>query len=301
MNHQPPSIRLRDVGVKFCLAYDRHRGVKDLCKDLLQGRLLEPRRWHDALRHVDLEIGEGDVVGVIGRNGSGKTTLLRVIGGMLAPNSGLVDVQGRVSALLSIGAGADLQLSGRENIRFQGLLHGFGHERIDALVPQIEEFAELGEFLDVPLKFYSNGMISRLGFAIVLALEPDILLIDEVLSVGDLAFRRKAESAMDELLSRARCQVIVTHDLSLVREHCTLGMLLEGGRIAAFGDPNEIVDRYEEMSGVTDDRRLAQAVTSRAQEAEQVRKVVAERGATSSAVALGRTRGSRVGGESPDS
>jgi lipopolysaccharide transport system ATP-binding protein/teichoic acid transport system ATP-binding protein len=271
------SIRLRDVGVEFRLAYDRQRGMRDLCKDLFRGRLLGARRWHEALCQVDLDIGDGDVVGVIGRNGSGKTTLLRVIGGMLAPSSGSVEVRGRVSALLSIGAGADLQLSGYENIRFQGLLHGLSHERIDVLIPQIAEFAELGEFLDVPMRFYSNGMISRLGFAIVLALEPDILLIDEVLSVGDLAFRRKAESAMDELLSKARCQVIVTHDLSMVRTHCTHGLLLERGRVAAFGDPAEIVDRYEEASQLSDDQRLKKAVRSRAQEAARVRQVIAER------------------------
>lgn len=275
----PPAtrVRLRDVSVRFRLAYDRQRGVRDFCADLLRRRRLEPPRWHAALEQVDFELSEGDVVGVIGRNGSGKTTLLRVIGGMLAPNHGSVKVEGRVSSLLSIGAGADLRSSGHENIRFQGLLHGLGSSEIDELVPRIAEFAELGEFLDVPMQFYSNGMISRLGFAIVLALDPDILLIDEVLSVGDLAFRRKAESAMEDLLSKARCQVIVTHDLALVRGHCNRCLMLEGGRVEAFGESGEVVDRYEEMSAAIAAGRLERVGAEREQEATRVR-AIADRG-----------------------
>ena len=271
-----PRIRLRDVSVRFRLAYDRQRGVRSLCAAFLRGRRLEPRRWHAALEAVDFELSEGDVVGVIGRNGSGKTTLLRVIGGMLAPNQGSVEVEGRVSSLLSIGAGADLRSSGRENIRFQGLLHGLGSSEIEEIVPRIAEFAELGEFLDVPMQYYSNGMISRLGFAIVLALDPDILLIDEILSVGDLAFRRKAESAMEELLSKARCQVLVTHDLALVRGHCNRCLMLEGGRVEAFGDPDEVVDRYEEMSAAIATGRLERVESEREQEATRVRAISAD-------------------------
>ena len=275
MSARTTRVRLRDVAVRFRLAHDRQRGIGDFGRDLLRGRLFERRSWHTALEGIDLELGDGDIVGVIGRNGSGKTTLLRVIGGMIAPNDGTVDVQGRISSLLSIGAGADLQSSGRRNIWFQALLHGLDADRIETLVPRIVEFAELGDLIDVPMKFYSSGMISRLGFAIVLALEPDILLVDEILSVGDLAFRRRAESAMDDLLSRSRCQIIVTHDLALVREHCTRCLLLDAGKIVALGDPSEVADHYEEASNAIEAGRLSGVARSREQELDRTRSFVA--------------------------
>ena len=170
MSVRTTRVRQHDVAVRFRLAHDRQRGIGDFGRDLLRGRLFERRSWHTALEGIDLELGDGDIVGVIGRNGSGKTTLLRAIGGMIAPNDGTVDVQGRISSLLSIGAGADLQSSGRRNIWFQALLHGLDADRIETLVPRIVEFAELGDLIDVRMKFYSSGMISRLGVAIVLAL-----------------------------------------------------------------------------------------------------------------------------------
>ena len=245
-----PSIRMRDVTIRFPFSYDRVRTMRDRTANALR-RLLSPRRTHrkkrefEALRRVSLDMGKGDVVGVIGPNGSGKTTLLRVVAGIYHPDEGHVATEGKISSLLSLGTGFNNNLTGRDNIRIGGYLMGLSEKAVDERLPEIIAFAELKDFIDVPLKFYSSGMIGRLGFSIVMAMNPDILLIDEVFAVGDLAFRRKSEKIIDNLLQKTHCQLIVTHNLPFVRNHCTRALYIAGGSVIDDGDPQAVAARYE--------------------------------------------------------
>lgn len=201
-------------------------------------------RHFEALKGVSLQIREGDIVGVIGPNGSGKSTLLRTIGGIYRPDLGSVETFGTVSTLLSLGTGFDNRLSGLDNIRMNGLILGVPKDELEAKIAMIEEFAEIGEHIRMPMKYYSSGMISRLSFSIVLAMQPDILLLDEVFSVGDIQFQRKGARAMHELLGRAACQVIVTHNLDFVRKHCNRAIYVRGGSLEEDGSPATVVPRY---------------------------------------------------------
>ncbi len=248
-------VRINDLSIRFRLNYDRSHSLGDWIREsaLRVVRARRPRMF-TALEGIDLVIRDGDVLGVIGPNGCGKSTLLRTISGIYRPDQGEVHTEGQVSTLLSLGTGFDNRLHGLDNIRLNGLLMGMSHAEIDAAIPDIVAFAEIGDHIDVPMKYYSSGMISRLSFAIVLAMQPDILLIDEIFSVGDLEFKKKSERAMHDLLTRASCQVLVTHSLSLVREHCTRAIYMRSGRIVLDGEPAEVVARYE-----ADTERLTRA------------------------------------------
>lgn len=239
-------VALRDVMVRFRLSYDKVRTLSDKLREL-GVRLAHGYhpKYFEALHAVNLDVYEGDVVGVIGPNGGGKTTLLRTIGGIYHPDRGSVETHGPISTLLSLGTGFDTRLSGRENIRLSGLILGIPRAELEAKIPMIEEFAAIGEHIHVPMKYYSSGMIARIGFSIVLAMEPDILLIDEVFSVGDLQFSRKSARALRELLERATCQIIVTHSLDYVRDSCTRVIYVRGGTIVADGSPHDVVRTYE--------------------------------------------------------
>jgi ABC-type polysaccharide/polyol phosphate transport system ATPase subunit len=197
-----------------------------------------------ALRDVTFAVPKGSVLGVIGRNGAGKSTLLRTLAGILAPSSGRVVVRGRISPLLSVGLGMQPDLSGRENIRLGALAFGHAPGELDRLSESIAAFAQLGEYVDFPFRTYSAGMKSRLGFAVAVHLDPEILLIDEALTGGDAKFKEKTANKMFELCGDGRTIVIVTHGLSLVRTLATSAMWLHQGRVVEFGDPDDVVSAY---------------------------------------------------------
>jgi ABC-type polysaccharide/polyol phosphate transport system ATPase subunit len=228
------------------MSYDKTRSMRGTLGELRR-RIVDHWRPTEflALDGVSLEIGKGEVLGVIGPNGSGKTTLLRMIMGIYHPDEGRVEVRGRVSAVLALGTGFDLNLSGVDNVRLNGMMLGHSLEEINRKLPAILEFADIGDFVNTPMKYYSTGMISRLSFATVVAMEPDILLVDEMLSVGDLAFAEKSASAMRALLAQASCQVIVSHDLDTIERICTRSIWMLGGRIMADGMPGEVRREYE--------------------------------------------------------
>lgn len=242
-----PDVSLRDVTVRFRMSYDRSLTIPGHLRDLFRRFASGHRpRYFTALDGVTFDLHAGEVVGVIGPNGSGKSTLLRTISGVYAPDAGQVEVTRRVSALLTLGTGFDLNLDGRDNIRLNGLFHGRSLAEIEARMPEIIEFAEVGEFIEQPMKYYSSGMISRLSFAMTLFNEPDVLLIDETLSVGDLAFQQKSKSAMREMLRRSRLQVVVSHDLDFIQTACTRAIALEGGRVVDDGSPGAVVAAYRQ-------------------------------------------------------
>ena len=212
----------------------------------------EPESSVPALRNVSFTIERGEAFGIIGRNGSGKSTLLKIISGILKPTSGRIVVQGRIAALIELGAGFHPEITGRENIYINGIMLGLSRGEIDARFDQIVQFAGIGEFLDQPVKTYSSGMYVRLGFAVAVHVDPDILLIDEVLSVGDEEFSAKCVAKIQEMKYRGVTLIFVTHQLDQVRNLCDRAMWIDHGEAVVIGDPVRVVDQYlQRVSGTT--------------------------------------------------
>jgi ABC-type polysaccharide/polyol phosphate transport system ATPase subunit len=203
-------------------------------------------RQHWALHPMDLAVASGETLGVIGRNGSGKTTLLRLLAGVSAPSAGRLRVTGTIAPLIGVGVGFDAELTGRENVQVNGRILGMTAAEVRRDLDEIVAFAELEAFLDTPVKFYSSGMFLRLAFAVAIHLEPDVLLVDEVLAVGDLAFQLKCFERMAELQAAGTTIVVVTHNLGMLRRLCDRAIVLERGRMVFAGDVDEAVGAYHE-------------------------------------------------------
>jgi ABC-type polysaccharide/polyol phosphate transport system ATPase subunit len=199
-----------------------------------------------ALNNVDLQVNQGEILGIIGRNGAGKSTLLKVISRVLIPTEGRVRIRGMVSPLLELGAGFHPELTGRENIFLNGTLLGHARREIECRLPEIMEFAELGAFIDSPLRTYSSGMVARLGFSVATSWKPEILILDEVLSVGDEAFRHKCQLRMEKYRDEGTTILLVTHDSNTVESLCSRAVWLDHGQIKAVGSSKGIVDLYRD-------------------------------------------------------
>lgn len=197
-----------------------------------------------ALKDINFTISKGEIVGLMGLNGSGKSTLLKIIAGVMKPTTGKVAVKGSIAPLIEVGAGFNADLSGRENIFLNSYLLGFNKKYINDHLDEIIEFAELGEFIDVPLKNYSSGMKSRLGFAIATAVDPDVLIVDEVLAVGDFKFQQKCHKKIKELMDGDTTVLIVSHNINQIKELCTRCIWLEKGKIIADGPSEEVCAKY---------------------------------------------------------
>jgi lipopolysaccharide transport system ATP-binding protein len=212
-----------------------------------------PRLEHvEALSGVTLAVPRGATLGVIGRNGSGKSTLIRLMAGIYTPDSGRVATEGRVSALIELGAGFHPEFTGRENIFINGIILGLTRKQIHARFDEIVQFAGLEDFVDSPVRTYSSGMYMRLGFSVAVHVDPDILLVDEVLAVGDEAFVRKGLEKMDEFKEQGKTIVVAGHDLGMVERWCDAAILLEKGRVTAEGDPSEVVAAYRASRAIDD-------------------------------------------------
>lgn len=227
-------ITAREVSKKF-VSY--HRKATSMKERLVSKRGMESEAFW-ALKDVNLEVGRGETVGLIGANGAGKSTLLKVLSGILRPTTGTVDVQGRVASLLELGAGFNGELTGRENIYLNASLLGLSRKETDRLYDSIVEFSEIGDFIDNSVKHYSSGMYVRLGFAVAVHVDPDVLLIDEVLAVGDEAFQRKCLAKIDEFQKQGRTILFVTHSLDLVERLCTRAVVLDHGVVIFDGAPD---------------------------------------------------------------
>ena len=232
------AIAAREVGVRYSLRFNRKKSVQRTLGQLLAR---DPAEEFWALRQVSFRIVHGESLAVIGPNGAGKSTLLQVLAGIIRPTEGAVEVRGHVSGLLTLGAGFDVELTGRENILLAGAFLGLDDATTRGVMPAIIEYADLGEFIDAPLKTYSAGMRARLGFAIATSVDPDILLLDEVLATGDATFRSKSKERVLELVRGSKAVVLVTHDMTWVREYCNRAILLERGRVIVEGEPDEVV------------------------------------------------------------
>ena len=237
-------IELNKVGLTFQIRQGGRVTLKETLIRNLFRRALPTRVQVHALQDVSLQINEGQRVGIIGHNGAGKSTLLKVLAGIYPPTEGRRLVQGQISSLFDISLGFEQDASGWENIAYRGYLQGETPKSIRAKMKPIAEFSELGEFLDLPVRYYSAGMLVRLAFSIATAIDPEILLIDEVLSVGDLSFQHKARERMRQMMAKARLIVVVSHDMESLAKLCDDVIWLDHGRLRAFGPAAGVIDAY---------------------------------------------------------
>ena len=258
------AIRVSHVH-KVYRRYGRRKTFGTLKSALLSGSVLRQFKADDvfeALKGVSFDVPAGTTFGIIGRNGSGKSTMLKLIAGIGKPTTGSVTVHGRLSALIELGAGFHPEISGRENVFINGMMLGLSKREIASRFDDIVAFAELEDFIDAPVKTYSSGMYMRLGFAVAINVDPDVLLVDEVLAVGDETFTHKCFDKLAELRRRGRTILLVTHSLDLVTRFCDEALWLDGGLVRAHGDPKRVVDAYLMDVARTEDAALARSVTS---------------------------------------
>lgn len=235
-------IRANDISMRYLMTYDRIQSIKEYIVQMLRGKIKYEEFW--ALKNVSFEVERGEVVGIIGHNGAGKSTLLKVISGILKPTGGELEVHGNVVPMLELGSGFDHDLTGRENIFLNGSILGYSEKYLKEKYEQIVEFSELGKFIDVPIRNYSSGMLMRLAFSIATVVQPEILIVDEILAVGDAAFQEKSKARMLELMSGGTTVLFVSHSLEQIREMCDRVIWLEHGQIKAIGATKEICDAY---------------------------------------------------------
>ncbi len=240
------AIDVRGLGVRYNLRFTRKTTLRQSFYRLANRESGDRHFW--ALRDVSFRLTRGESLAVIGPNGAGKSTLLQTLAGIITPSEGAIDVNGHVSTLLTLGAGFDQDLTGRENILLAGAFLGIPHREMRDRLEGIIAFADIGQFIDASIKTYSQGMRARLGFAIATSVDPDILLIDEVLATGDQAFREKSKARVLELAKAAKAIVLVTHDMNWVTEFCNRAMLIERGHVVAEGNPASIVALHQEHS-----------------------------------------------------
>ncbi len=245
-NYYEPSeetaVFLNDISVKYQIPTEPIKNFKEYVIRYIQGRIEHKEIL--ALKSVDLKVDKGEVFGILGRNGAGKSTLLKVISKVLIPTNGRVWIRGDVSPLLQLGAGFHIELTGRENIYLNATLLGHSRKEIDDKFDEITDFADIGMFLEAPLRTYSSGMISRLGFAVATAWQPDILILDEVLSVGDVAFQEKCIQRMKNFRESGSTVLIVSHSIEQIRSICKRAMWLDHGEIQMIGSAGEVCDTY---------------------------------------------------------
>ena len=239
---EDPSVTVEQVSVTYRTSYEKAPTLKSTLVRL--GRRQRTIREIEALRDVSFEVRRGTVLGIIGPNGAGKSTLVRTVAGILPPTEGRVEVRGRVSTLLALGVGFNRELSGRENVVLGGLAAGLHRDEVRAKYDEIAAFAELGDFMDLPMRTYSSGMYGRLAFSVAVHMDPDVLLIDEALSTGDARFKRKSFEKMRELCSHAGTILIVSHALGTIRELCSEVIWMHQGRVAMWDEPGSVIDAY---------------------------------------------------------
>jgi ABC-type polysaccharide/polyol phosphate transport system ATPase subunit len=237
-------IRLEGVSVRYHLPEERIATLKEYAIRILQRRVRY--KTFLALQGVTIDIKKGEIFGFIGRNGAGKSTLLKVISRVLVPTEGRIWIQGRVSPLLELGAGFHPELTGRENVFLNGTLLGHSRREIEEHLEEIVDFAELGAFIDAPLRTFSSGMVARLGFAVATTWKPEILILDEVLSVGDEAFQLKCQKRMEEFRNDQVTSLLVTHSMETVEKLCSRVAWIDHGVIKAIGAPDEIIKSYRQ-------------------------------------------------------
>lgn len=236
-------IKAKNVSICYQMAYDRINSLKEYSVQLLKGKIRYQEFW--ALKNVSFDVKRGEVLGIIGHNGAGKSTLLKVISGILRPTEGMVKLEAPVVPMLELGSGFDFDLTGRENIFLNGAILGYSEKFLHEKYDEIVEFSGLGQFIEVPLRNYSSGMVMRLAFSIATVVNPEILIVDEILAVGDADFQEKSKKRMLELMSGGTTVLFVSHSLEQIREMCDRVLWLEHGQVRMLGETKEVCDAYQ--------------------------------------------------------
>ena len=235
-------IEVSHISMGFKMDMNKVSSLKEWVVTWLKGQSNYQTFW--ALKDVSFEVNKGEVVGIIGRNGSGKSTLLKIISGLFRPSEGEISVKGRIVPMLELGSGFDPELTGRENVFLNGAILGYTEAFLKEQFDDILEFSELGEFIDMPLKTYSSGMMMRLAFSVATIVQPEILIVDEILAVGDEAFQRKSRAKMLELMGGGTTVLYVSHSLDQLRELCNRVIWLDRGKVVMQGEASEVCDAY---------------------------------------------------------
>lgn len=226
------------------MTYDRVKSLKEYLVQKVQGKLKYEEFW--ALKNVSFDVQKGEVLGIIGHNGAGKSTLLKVISGILKPTEGTLEVRGNIVPMLELGSGFDTDLTGRENIFLNGSILGYSEQYLKDKYDEIVAFSELGKFIDIPIRNYSSGMLMRLAFSIATVVQPEILIVDEILAVGDADFQAKSKKRMKELMNGGATVLFVSHNIEQIREMCSRVLWLEHGEMKMIGETNTVCDKYVE-------------------------------------------------------
>ena len=243
-----PAVQLHGVSVRYRVPRERIESFKEYAIRRMQGRVDIAEFW--GLRDVSLRVQAGEIFGIVGRNGAGKTTLLKIVARVLRPTRGWVRVRGRVAPLLELGAGFHPELTGRENIFLNAALLGHTHKETEGRFDEIIEFAEIGDFIDAPIRTYSSGMVARLGFAVATAWRPDVLILDEVLAVGDEAFQAKCRVRLQSFRDKGATVLLVSHSAEMVRSMCHHAIWLDHGMVQAAGAADAVLERYRLAAGI---------------------------------------------------
>ena len=237
-------IRIKNVSMKFNMDIEKDFSIKQAFINFFTKKKKKKTEYFWALKNVTFSINKGDVVGLIGSNGAGKSTLLKVVSGVMKPTSGKVEVDGVISPMIELGAGFDQNLTARENIYLNGAILGYSKKFLESKFDEIVEFSELKDFLDVPVKNFSSGMTAKLAFSIATIVDPEILIVDEILSVGDLRFQEKSKNKMMEMIKGGTTVLYVSHSLESIKDLCNKVVWLDHGQVVKMGDTKEICDEY---------------------------------------------------------
>jgi len=240
-------IEVNDVSMRFRMVNDRVSGLKEYVVQMLKGKI--QYNEFEALKHVSFHVNKGEVVGLVGHNGAGKSTMLKVLSGIFKPTEGSVTVRGNIAPMLELGSGFDWELTGRENIYLNGSILGYSKEFLNSKYDEIVAFSEIGQFIDIPMRNYSSGMIARLAFSVASVVVPEVLIVDEVLAVGDAKFQEKSYARMMELMHGGTTVLFVSHDLDQIRGMCQHVVWLDHGQVKMFGKTKEVCDAYEATFG----------------------------------------------------
>lgn len=236
-------IEVENVGIKFLVANDKVNSLKEFTTSMLKKKIRFREFW--PIKDVSFQIEKGDVLGIVGRNGAGKSTMLKIISGIVKPTKGSVKIAGSIVPMLELGSGFDFDLSGKENIYLNGAILGYTKEFLDSKYDEIVEYAELKEFINQPIRNYSSGMLMRLAFSIATVVEPDILIVDEILAVGDAKFQEKSKQRMMELMSGGTTVLFVSHSLGEIEKMCNKVLWLEDGYVKMFATSQEVCNAYQ--------------------------------------------------------
>lgn len=240
-------IKINDVSMRFNLGIEKNFSIKLFFINMFKKKNKEKKKEFWALKNIDFEVKKGEVIGFVGSNGAGKSTLLKIVAGVMKPTKGTVDKYGNICPMIELGAGFDMDLTARENIYLNGAILGYSKEFIEEKFDEIVEFSELKDFLDVPVRNFSSGMVTRLAFSVATIVDPEILIVDEILSVGDIAFQQKSENKMRSMIKGGTTVLFVSHSLEQIKSLCDRVVWLENGTVKKIGNPKEICEEYEKF------------------------------------------------------